>query len=79
MNQNFESTVTVTCSDNGKSSTAEVINFREKSVLIVSLNRAVRLELIYNPRNGLYIGNQAGLEFVSKGPTATTKPIFKRR
>jgi hypothetical protein len=76
---NFESTVTVTCSDNGKSSVSEVINFIEKNILIVSLNRSIRLELIFNPRNGLYVGNQAGLEFVSKGPKEQLKNVFKRR
>ena len=64
----YEQTVTVTCSDNGKSQTAEVIRFSPQSMLIVSLNRSIRMEMIYNPRNKLYIANQSGLEFVSSGP-----------
>lgn len=64
----YDQTVTVTCSDNGKSQTAEIIKFQEGVRLVVSLNRNIRMELIYNTRNKLYITNQGGLEFVSSGP-----------
>ena len=40
----YDQTVTVTCSDNGKSQTAEVIKFQEGVRLVVSLNRSVRME-----------------------------------
>ena len=75
----YESTVTVTCSDNGKSSTAEVITFMEGQRLVVSLNRQVKMEMIYNPRNKLYIENQTGLEFVSSGPKTVNRTPIKRR
>lgn len=64
----YEQTAIVTCTDNGKSSTAEVLNFNEGRVLIVSLDRSIRLEMIYNPRNNFYTANKTGLEFISKGP-----------
>ena len=75
----YEQTVTVTCSDNGKSQTAEVIRFSPGSNLVVSLNRSIRMEMIYNPRNKLYIANQSGLEFVSSGPNEIQRTEVKRR
>ena len=75
----YEQTVTVTCSDNGKSQTAEVIRFSPQSNLIVSLNRSIRMEMIYNTRNKLYIANQSGLEFTSSGPKEIKRVEVKRR
>lgn len=74
-----EQSVTVTCSDNGKSQEAEVIQFNEGARLVVSLNRAIRMEMIYNSRNKLYIANQSGLEFVSSGPKFIERREVKRR
>jgi hypothetical protein len=64
----YEQTTTVTCSDNGKSNIADVINFIPEQRLTVSLNRSIKLEMTYNKRNQLYVANQTGLEFVSSGP-----------
>jgi hypothetical protein len=75
----YEQTVTVTCSDNGKSSTADVISFMESQRLVISLNRSVRMEMTYNPRNKLYMANQTGLEFVSSGPKKVNRVEVKRR
>ena len=75
----YEQTVTVTCSDNGKSSTADVISFMESQRLVISLNRSVRMEMTYNPRNKLYMSNQTGLEFVSSGPKKVNRVEVKRR
>ena len=77
--QQYESNTTVTCTDNGKSSTAEVLSFNEGQRLTVSLNRAIKLEMFYNPRNKLYIANQTGLEFVSTGPKKIEVAEIKRR
>ena len=75
----YESTVIVTCSDNGKTSTAEVLTFMEGQRLVVSLNRQIKMEMVYNPRNKLYIANQTGLEFVSSGPKMVDRTPVKRR
>lgn len=75
----YESTVVVTCSDNGKTNTAEVITFMEGQRLVVSLNRQIKMEMTYNPRNKLYIANQTGLEFVSSGPKMVDRTPVKRR
>ena len=75
----YEQTVTVTCSDNGKSQTADLISFSPTQRLVVSLNRSIRMEMIYNPRNKLYIANQSGLEFVCSGPKEIQRVEVKRR
>jgi hypothetical protein len=74
-----DKSVTVTCSDNGKSNIAEVLSYSPTRSLIVSLNRTIRLEMKYNAKSNLYIANQSGLEFVSKGPTTTIVPGVNRR
>lgn len=75
----YESTVVVTCSDNGKTNTAEVLTFMEGQRLVVSLSRQIKMEMVYNPRNKLYIANQTGLEFVSSGPKIIDRTPVKRR
>ena len=75
----YEQSVTVTCSDNGKSQIAEVIRFSPQSILVVSLNRQIKLEMIYNLRSKLYVGYKGGLEFVSTGPKEIQRMEVKRR
>jgi hypothetical protein len=74
-----EQTTTVTCSDNGKTSTAAVVSFIAEQRLIVSLDKSIRLEMSYNPRNKLYVAHKTGLEFVSSGPAVYEVAQFKRR
>lgn len=75
----YESTVVVTCSDNGKVNNAEVISFMEGQRLVVSINRQIKMEMFYNPNNKLYITHQSGLEFVSNGPKTIQRVEVKRR
>ena len=63
-----KSTTTVTCSDNGKSTVAEVLSFNPKKRLIVSLERSIKMEMIFDDRRQLYMSKQSGLEFASSGP-----------
>ena len=64
----YKPTTTVTCSDNGKSMTADVISFIPKQRLVVSIEKSIRMEMTYNRDNQLYISRRSGLEFASKGP-----------
>jgi len=61
-------TTLVTCSDNGKSMTADVISFDPKYRLVVSLEKSIRMEMTYSSKSNLYMANQSGLEFASRGP-----------
>lgn len=74
-----EQTSAVTCSDTGKSSIADVLSFIPEQKLTVSIEKSIRLEMTYNPRNQLYIAHRSGLEFVSKGPAIMEVAKFKRR
>lgn len=78
-NHQQDQTVTVTCSDNGKTNIAEVVSYNPGQKLVVSLNKTIRLEMRYNPTNKMYIANQTGLEFVSNGPKITIMPGVNRR
>jgi hypothetical protein len=64
----YEQTAVVTCTDNGKSSTADVISYSEGRMLIVSLNRSIKLEMVFNSKKNFYTSNRTGLEFISTGP-----------
>jgi len=58
----------LTCTDNGQTRPAEVLNFNAKNFLSVSLNRTVRLEMRYDAKHDQYVGNMANMEFTTKGP-----------
>ena len=67
----YDETAIVTCVDNNKVVTAEVLSFIPKKTLSVSLDRSVKLELKYSEKNNEYQGDLYGRTFVSKGPKAT--------
>ena len=54
------------CEDNGRRMTGEVLNFKEKHYLTVSVNRQIKLELKWNGK--VYCGRMANLSFVTSGP-----------
>jgi len=68
MANRFDDTCTITCTDNDKVSSAEVLDFKELKSLSVSLNRQIKIMLFYDAKAKLYIGHQAGLEFTTPGP-----------
>ena len=68
MAMNYEDTCTLTCTDNDKQMTAEVLDFKENKSLSVTLNRQVKVMLFYDAKAKKYIGHQAGLEFTTAGP-----------
>ena len=55
------------CTDNDKTATAEVLNFREGDGLTVALvgNKIV---MKYVKQHDIYVGSMAGMEFTTKGP-----------
>ena len=68
MTSSWSDTADVTNTDTEQTVTGEVHQFKPEHFLSVVLNRAVKLDLKFNPRNKLYIGNKGGMEFTSKGP-----------
>jgi hypothetical protein len=64
----FDDVVIIECLDNGKKVEGEVMSFKEGNFLTVSIQRSFKLNMQYDSRKSLYIGTQAGLEFVTEGP-----------
>lgn len=62
----FEDTCQVTCEDNGKTVTADVLDFKEGKTLSVSLNKSLKLVMPWNGR--VYEGKMSGMSFVTNGP-----------
>ena len=76
--QEFEQTCTITCTENGKTVTGEILTFVPKKRLVVSINRAVKVTLHYVPNHAIYVGDMAQREFTSKGPKEIIRRTAKR-
>lgn len=63
-------TCEVVCLENSKKATAEVLEFKENTKLVVVLNKSIKLILNWNGKK--YLGKSSGLEFVSDGPEIST-------
>ena len=55
--------VTLICTDKGVNVEADILSHKRGQFLDVAMN-TVKIRLIY--KNGVYVGNKAGLEFVIK-------------
>jgi hypothetical protein len=66
----YEETCEVLCEDNDKNLTADILDFREEKMLVVSLEKSVKLTMIWNGQ--VYEGKLAGRSFVSNGPKGYT-------
>jgi hypothetical protein len=54
----------------------EVISFVPKKKLIVSIERSIKMEMVYDTKRNLYMAKQSGLEFASSGPeTINIRPL----
>lgn len=62
----YNDTCEVTCVDNGRKVIADVLNFKQWQMLVVSLNKSIKLSLKWNGK--VYEGNGTGLTFTSAGP-----------
>ena len=62
MNESYANECIVECTDNGKTVEAEVGSFQQ-----VFMN-TVKVNLQYQPAHKVYVGNMAGMEFVTSGP-----------
>jgi hypothetical protein len=67
----YKDVAELTCLENGKTITAEILDFKPAYMLSVSVDRQVRVTLRYNTEKKLYIGTVGSLEFSSKGPSET--------
>lgn len=68
----FEDTCEITGIKNDISVTGEILKFREKDVIIATINRSAKVTLRWNGHAELYVGSLGGVEFTSPGPVAHT-------
>ena len=64
----FDDKCIIECTNNDRKVEAEVMSFKEGDFLSVSIQRFIKINMQYNERKGVYIGNQSGLEFITEGP-----------
>ena len=64
----FDDKCIIECTNNDRKVEAEVMSFKEGDFLSVSIQRFIKINMQYNERKGVYIGNQSGLEFITDGP-----------
>lgn len=70
MKTKYEDKCQVVCEDNDKSLTAEILDFKEHKMLVVSLERSIKLTMPWNGR--IYEGKMMGRSFISSGPKGYT-------
>jgi hypothetical protein len=56
-------TIQITCIDNGKIKTADVLSKTDKYIKVVIQGTQIAIELVRSDVNRPYIGNKSGLEF----------------
>lgn len=65
----YKDTAEITNVDTGKTLTGEILDFKPAYMLVVSIERQVKVTLRYNTGKKLYTGNVGSLEFTSPGPS----------
>jgi len=68
----FEDTCEITGIKNDISVLGEILNFREKDVIIATINRSAKVTLRWNEHAEVYVGSLGGVEFRSPGPKSYT-------
>jgi len=65
--------------DKGQDVEAEIINFSPRHSITVSINRQIKVTLLYRPQKDIYVGSMAGYEFTTTGPEETITYQGRRR
>ena len=68
----FEDTCEITGVKNDVSVVGEIIQFREKDLIIATIQRSAKVTLRWDDRVNLYVGSLGGVEFQSPGPKSET-------
>ncbi len=75
-NSTFADTCKLKNTNNDVEVDADVLEYKQGKLLIVSLNKSVKLTLKHNGR--AYVGSMAGVEFTSSGPKETIRYTGRR-
>jgi len=68
--------VTLHCTDRNQTVEADVLQHKAGTLLEVALN-TVKIRMIYNRHNRVYVGSMAGLEFTVKEDNVPTEYSYK--
>ncbi len=68
----FEDTCEITGMKNDISVLGEILTFREKDVIVATIERSAKVTLRWNEYAQLYVGSLGGVEFRSPGPKSHT-------
>lgn len=64
----FQDTCQVTNIKTRKSVLGEILSFKPREFIVLTIGRSVKLRLTWEQGPGVYIGRKAGMEFQSDGP-----------
>ena len=68
----FEDTCEITGIKNDISVLGEILTFKEKDIIIATINRSAKVTHRWKEHAELYIGSLGGVEFQSPGPKSHT-------
>lgn len=68
----FEDVCEITSIRNGISTKGEILTFREKDVIIATIQRSAKVTLHWKEHANAYVGQLGGVEFQSDGPRSET-------
>ena len=68
----FEDTCEITGIKNDISVLGEILTFKEKDIIIATINRSAKVTLRWKEHAELYVGSLGGVEFQSEGPKSHT-------
>jgi hypothetical protein len=68
----YDDTCEITGVKNDVSVVGEILTFRDKELIIATIQRSAKVKLVWDGRAQLYIGSLGGVEFQSAGPKSHT-------
>ena len=68
----FEDTCEITGIKNDITVLGEILTFKEKDIIVATINRSAKVTLRWKEHAQLYIGSLGGVEFQSAGPKSHT-------
>jgi hypothetical protein len=68
----YDDTCEITGIKNDVSVVGEILTFRDKELIIATIERSAKVKLVWDDRAQRYIGSLGGVEFQSFGPKSHT-------
>jgi hypothetical protein len=68
----FEDTCEITGLKNDITVVGEIIKFKERDMIVATINRSAKVTLYWKEQFEMYVGSLGGVEFRSAGPKSQT-------